>query len=103
MYITIELCLLTDDAEGAPAAAASGEGRKSVQTLRSTDLDVFVCIATDKTPLLCHNPVVESLQLAPAQLCIHTNQSGSTPRRNIFGVYWPRARKTSLSSTALSG
>ena len=54
----IELLFLTHDDERAPAAAASGEGRKSVQGLRSidlqtrsADLDVFVCIATDKTPL----------------------------------------------------
>ena len=27
---------------------------------RSADLDVFVYIATDKTPLLCQNPAVET-------------------------------------------
>ena len=53
--------------ERAPAAAVAKERRKSEQALRSidlqtrsTDLDVFVYIATDKTPLLCPNPAVES-------------------------------------------
>ena len=56
--VDVRLFFLTHDDERAPAAAASGEGRKSVQALRSidlqtrsADLDVFVCIATDKTPL----------------------------------------------------
>ena len=70
---------LTHDDERAPAAAASGEGRKSMQALRSidlqtrsTDLDVSVCIAAYKTPLPCHNPAVESH---------HSAVSGGTDRR----------------------
>ena len=55
----LKLFFLTHDDERAPAAAASGEGGKSVRALRwidprtrSTDLDVSVCIAADETPLL---------------------------------------------------
>ena len=62
--VTTELFFLTHDDERAPAAAASGEGGKSVRALRwidprtrSTDLDVSVCIAADETPLL--SPPVE--------------------------------------------
>ena len=65
--VRLKLFFLTHDDERAPAAAASGERRKSVQALRSidlqtrsADLDVFVYIATDKTPLLCQNPAVET-------------------------------------------
>ena len=62
--MALELFFLTHGDERAPAAAAPGERRKSMQALRSidlqtrsADLDVFVCIATDKTPLL--SPPVE--------------------------------------------
>ena len=62
--VLVKLFFLTHGDERAPAAAAPGERRKSVQALRSidlqtrsADLDVFVCIATDKTPLL--SPPVE--------------------------------------------
>ena len=61
-----KLFFLTHDDDRAPAAAAPGEGRKSARALRrmdswtrSTDLDVLVCIATDKTSLLCQNSAVE--------------------------------------------
>ena len=62
--LSTELFSLTHDDERAPAAAASGEGEKSVRALRwidprtrSTDLDVSVCIAADETLLL--SPQVE--------------------------------------------
>ena len=82
---------LTHDDERAPAAAASGEGRKSVQALRSidlqtrsTDLDVFVCIAADKTPLLalCQNPAVESHHSPPARRKLRQQISQTPPGRN---------------------
>ena len=63
---------LTHDDERAPAAAASGEGRKSARALRRidswtrfTDLDVLVCTATDRTPLLCQNSAVEFHSITP--------------------------------------
>ena len=59
-----KLFFLTHVDERAPAACRREERRKSVQALRSielqtrsADLDVFVWIATDKTPLL--SPPVE--------------------------------------------
>ena len=58
--------VMTHVDERARAVAIVGERRKSVRALRridpwtrSTDLDVFVCIAADKTPLLCQNYAVE--------------------------------------------
>ena len=57
--IILELFFSAHDGERAPAAAASEQGRKSARALRridpwtrSTDLDVLVCIATDRIPLL---------------------------------------------------
>jgi hypothetical protein len=77
--VVIELFFLTHDDERAPAAAASGERRKSAGALRwidpwtrSTDLDVLVCIATDRTSLLCHNcsgvqPLLKSPSMSQVQ------------------------------------
>ena len=74
-----KLFFLTHDDERAPAAAASGERRKSAGALRwidpwtrSTDLDVLVCIATDRTSLLCHNcsgvqPLLKSPSMSQVQ------------------------------------